>query len=144
MAKQFSACNWVPSKITATQINGYVTTGALASKRVLHWRVPDSECPPEPQDGEVIVLMQHLDRIQSPRIKILPGCPRKLPTPSTRYWTELRVQYMQLSSILRSLPSRRTICGVVPGFFSFEPPNGILGWSRHRAWWRFNSVKERS
>ena len=32
MAKQFSACNWVPSKIIETQINGYVTTGALASK----------------------------------------------------------------------------------------------------------------
>ena len=55
--------------------------------------------------------------IQPARIKKIPGCPRKLPTPSTRYWTEVRVQYMQLSSILRSLPSRRTICGVVPGFF---------------------------
>lgn len=66
MAKQFSAYNWVPSKITQTQINGYVTTGALASKRVLNWRVLDSEFPPEPQDGEVIVFMQHLDRGFSP------------------------------------------------------------------------------
>ena len=66
MMKQFSTCNWVPSRITETQINGYVTTGALASKRVLHWRVPDSECPSEPQDGEVIVFMQHLDRGFSP------------------------------------------------------------------------------
>ena len=49
-----------------TQINGYVTTGALASKRILQWRVSDSECPPEAQDGEVIVFMQHLDREFSP------------------------------------------------------------------------------
>ena len=35
-------------------------------KRALHWRVPGSECPPEPQDGEVIVFMQHLDRGFSP------------------------------------------------------------------------------
>ena len=66
MMKQFAACNWVPSRITETQINEYVTTGALASKNVLHWRVPGPECPPEPQDGEVIVFMQHLDRGFSP------------------------------------------------------------------------------
>ena len=66
MTKQSSTCNWVPSQITETRINGYVTTGALASKRVLHWRVPESECPPEPQEGEVIVFMQHLDRGFSP------------------------------------------------------------------------------
>ena len=48
------------------QINGYVVTGALASKNVLHWRVPGPECPLEPQDGEVIVFMQHLDRGFSP------------------------------------------------------------------------------
>ena len=66
MSKQFSACNWIPSRITETQINGYVTTSALASKWVLHWRVPESECPPEPQEGEVIVFMQHLDRGFSP------------------------------------------------------------------------------
>ena len=66
MTKQFSACNWVPSRITETQINEYVTTGALASKNVLHWRVPGPECPPEPQDGEVIVFLQHLAQGFSP------------------------------------------------------------------------------
>ena len=39
MAKQFSSCNWVPSRITETQLNGYVLTGALAKKEVIHWRV---------------------------------------------------------------------------------------------------------
>ena len=42
------------------------SNGALAKKSVLHWRVPGPECPPEPQDGEMIVFMQHLDRGFSP------------------------------------------------------------------------------
>ena len=66
MTKQFAACNWVPSRITETQLNGYVLTDALAKKDVLHWRVPSPECPPVPQDGEVIIFMQHLDRGFSP------------------------------------------------------------------------------
>ena len=66
MTKQFAACNWVPSRITKMQINEYITTAALASKDVLRWRVPGPECPPEPQDGEVIVFLQHLARGFSP------------------------------------------------------------------------------
>ena len=66
MTKQFAACNWVPSRITETQLNGYVLTGALAKKDILHWRVPGPECPPVPQAGEVIVFMLHLDRGFSP------------------------------------------------------------------------------
>ena len=60
MKKQFAAYNWAPSRITETQINEYVTTGALASKNVLRSRVYGPESPPEPQDGEVIVFLQHL------------------------------------------------------------------------------------
>ena len=66
MAKQFASCNWVPSWIKEEQLTGYVLTGALAKKEVIHWRVPGLECPPEPQDGEVVVFMQHLDRGFSP------------------------------------------------------------------------------
>ena len=62
MAKQFYACNWVPSRVTETQLAGYVSTGALASKNTIHWRVPGLESPPEPQDGEVIVFDAHLSR----------------------------------------------------------------------------------
>ena len=70
MAKQFSSCNWVPSRIKEEQLTGYVLTGALAKKDVIHWRVPGPECPLEPQDGEVVVFMQHLDRgFSPPRIK---------------------------------------------------------------------------
>src|SRR3954467_12527387 len=66
MAPQFAACNWVPSRITETQINNFVITGALAPQNVLQWRVLGPECPPEPKEGEVIVFLQHLGRGFSP------------------------------------------------------------------------------
>ena len=144
MAKQFYSCNWVPSRITETQINGYVTTGALASKRVLHWRVPESECPPEPQEGEVIVFMQHLDRGFSP-----PGSKNFRDVLASFQLHPQDIGPNSVSNIcnfqvfLRSLSSRRANRGAVPGLLSSEPPHRILRWSQHRAWWRFNSEKER-
>ena len=66
MAKQFYACNWVPSRVTEGQLARCVTTGALASKEAIHWRVPGPENPPEPKDGEVIVFADHLSRRFSP------------------------------------------------------------------------------
>src|SRR3954465_12261013 len=62
MAKQVYECNWVPSRITETQLNNLVLTGALSSKNAIHWRVPGNECPPTPQEGEVVVFADHLAR----------------------------------------------------------------------------------
>ena len=66
MAKQFYACNWVPSRVTEEQLNGCVATDTLAKKEVIHWRAPGPENPPEPKDGEVIVFVVHLGRGFSP------------------------------------------------------------------------------
>ena len=66
MTKTLVTFDWIPSQVTEETLNKYVLTGALASKNVLHWRVPGPKCPPEPQDGELIVFMQHLDRGFSP------------------------------------------------------------------------------
>ena len=66
MAKQFYACNWVPSRVTEEQLEGCVATGALVKKEVIQWRVPGPENPPEPKDGEVIVFVDHLGRGFSP------------------------------------------------------------------------------
>ena len=66
MAKQFSACNWVPSWVTEEQLTGYVLTGALAKQEIIHWRALGTENPHEPQDGEVVVFVHHLDRGFSP------------------------------------------------------------------------------
>ena len=66
MAKQFYACNWVPSRVTEEQLTGYVVTGALASKETIHWRVSGLENPPETQNGEVTFFIDHLNRGFSP------------------------------------------------------------------------------
>ena len=62
MTKQFSACNWVPSRVTEEQLDICVATGSLAKKEVIHWRAPGPENPPEPKDGEVVVFVDHLGR----------------------------------------------------------------------------------
>ena len=66
MAKQFYACNWVPSRVTEEQLEGCVATGTLAKKEVIHWRVPGPENPPKPKDGEVVVFVDYLGRGFSP------------------------------------------------------------------------------
>ena len=60
MAKQVYECNWAPSRVTETQLNNLVLTGTLSSKKTIHWRVPGNECPPTPQEGEVVVFVDHL------------------------------------------------------------------------------------
>ena len=52
MAKQVYECNWVPSRVTESQLDDLVLIGALDSKDTIHWRVPGDECPPMPQEGE--------------------------------------------------------------------------------------------
>ena len=66
MAKSFYSCNWVQSRVTEERLNGFVATGALAKKEVIHWRVPGSECPHEPKEGEVVIFADHLSRGFSP------------------------------------------------------------------------------
>ena len=66
MAKTFYACNWVPSRVTEEQLNGLVSTGILAKKEVINWRVPGLENPPEPKDGDVVVFADHLGHEFSP------------------------------------------------------------------------------
>ena len=66
MVKQFFSWNWAPSRVTEEQLTGYVVTSALAKKETIHWRALGTENPPEPQDGEVVVFVHHLDRGFSP------------------------------------------------------------------------------
>lgn len=66
MVKQVYECNWVPSRVTEEQLDRCVTTGALSKKEVIHWRAPGPENPPEPKDGEVVVVADHLGRGFSP------------------------------------------------------------------------------
>ena len=51
-----------PFRVTETQLNNLVLIGALGRKNTIHWRVPSKECPPTPQEGEVVVFVDHLAR----------------------------------------------------------------------------------
>ena len=62
MTKTVTACNWVISRVTEEAMNEYVQIGILAKKDVIHWRVPGTETPPEPKEGEVIVFTDRLLR----------------------------------------------------------------------------------
>ena len=62
MAKQVYECNWVPSHVTESQLDDLVLIGALDSKDTIHWRVPEDQCPPTPQEGEVMVFADHMAR----------------------------------------------------------------------------------
>lgn len=53
MTKTFTSCNWVGSRVTKEDLNNFVQTSILG----IHWRVPGTEYPPEPKEGEVIVLL---------------------------------------------------------------------------------------
>ena len=53
---------WVVSRVTEETLKEYVQMGVLAKKDVIHWRVPSTETPPEPKEGEVIVFTDHLLR----------------------------------------------------------------------------------
>ena len=60
--KTFSACNWVPSRVTEEDLNNFVATGTLAKKEDIHWRVPGKENPPKTKAGGVIVFTDHMIR----------------------------------------------------------------------------------
>src|SRR6266516_3841136 len=65
-AKSVTSCNWVVSRVTEQTLNEYLQMGVLAKKDVIHWRVPGTETPPHPKEGEVIVFTDHLLRGFSP------------------------------------------------------------------------------
>ena len=62
MTKTFTSCNWVASRVTDEDLNDFVQIGILAKKDDIHWRVPSTENPPRPKEGEVIVFTDHMIR----------------------------------------------------------------------------------
>ena len=60
MTKTPTSSDWIASKVTVSTLNDFVTMGVLPPQEVIHWQVAGSECPPEPQEGEVVVFIDHL------------------------------------------------------------------------------------
>ena len=65
--KTVTSCNWVPSIVTENSLKDFVEIGFLPAKDILHWRSPkQNEEKPQPQDGEIIVFTDHMNRGFSP------------------------------------------------------------------------------
>ena len=67
MTKIVTSCDWVPSIVTEAMLKDYVKIGFLPAKGIIHWRSPNpGEIKPQPQDDEVIVFTDHMNRGFSP------------------------------------------------------------------------------
>ncbi|KAE8802251.1 hypothetical protein D1007_22130 [Hordeum vulgare] len=61
-----SIYNWAPSQVSEELLQNYVNQSLLSSKELIRWRVPQGETHPNPNEGEVMVFIDHLLRGFSP------------------------------------------------------------------------------
>jgi hypothetical protein len=64
--KEPNVCDWVPSQVSNLLLQEYKNKGILSETEANTCRVPLGECPPTPQEGEVIYFTDHLLRGFSP------------------------------------------------------------------------------
>src|SRR3990170_3187416 len=65
-SKEPHVCNWVASQVSDLVLQDYKDLGLLSEVETATCRVPMAECPPTPQDGEVVIFTDHLLRGFSP------------------------------------------------------------------------------
>ena len=62
-----TVCNWVPSTVTDDTLKDFVTIGYLPEKNIMSYHAPNpDEERPQPKDGEVIIITDHMNRGFSP------------------------------------------------------------------------------
>lgn len=62
MAKTDKACNWVKSHFSTLMLDDLVEQGLLLAQAMISWRAPEEEHSPQPNEGEVVVFMDNLQR----------------------------------------------------------------------------------
>ena len=78
--------NWVPSTITEERLKEFFIIGFLPAKTIMSYRAPDPEEErPNPRDGEVIVLIDHMNMASHCPAKVLQRGPPFFQAPSSRY-----------------------------------------------------------
>lgn len=60
--KTSKICGWVTPQESVLALKNLVTKGLLLSKNVTSWRAPREECPPQPEQGEIIYFTNHVKR----------------------------------------------------------------------------------
>jgi hypothetical protein len=66
MAKTDKAYSWVRSHVSTLMLNDLVEQGLLPAQGTISWRVLDEESSPQPEQGEVVIFVDHLQRGFSP------------------------------------------------------------------------------
>src|SRR6266496_3545832 len=97
MTKTVTSCDWVPSIVAEEMLQEYVKIGFLPEKNVIHWRAPKSdEVRPQPQDDEVIVFTDHMNRgFSPPGSKFFRDILHFLQLHPSRHQTQFHFKYLQ-------------------------------------------------
>ena len=53
-------CNWVPSKVFELILKDYQAQGFLPAQEEIAWRASEGDDVPRPNEGEVMVFLDHL------------------------------------------------------------------------------------
>lgn len=61
-AKPSKVTNWPKSTMIELQLEEFMRQGLLPPKNEIEWRSPEEETRPQPDQGEVIVFADHLNR----------------------------------------------------------------------------------
>ena len=61
-SKQIKQANWAKSSMTELQLTELVNSGLLPPKEEIGWRAPEEETRPQPEQNEVIIFADHLNR----------------------------------------------------------------------------------
>ena len=54
--------NWTRSSANDTTLQTFVNRGELPPKNEIHWRALGEETRPNPKEGEIVVLLDHVSR----------------------------------------------------------------------------------
>ena len=54
--------NWAKSTVTESVLQRFTDAGELPKKEEIFWRAAGDEIRPKPQEGEVVVLLDHVTR----------------------------------------------------------------------------------
>ena len=57
--------DWLPTKVNDAILADYVKTGNLDPQDVIGWRTGFGEEIPNPKEGEIVVFVEHLERVLS-------------------------------------------------------------------------------
>ena len=52
--------NWMRSQMTQLRLEEMKKSGILPPRAKIHWRAPGDETRPQPREGEVVVLGEHV------------------------------------------------------------------------------------